>query len=158
MKNRGRVACLLLAGFFFVVRVSAAEETAPSPAAPAEAADPRLESARKDLEEGRWREARKKAKAVLSGDKRSPEGWVILGRVRLLQGRYRKAVRRFRKAVKHDPHYAAAYYWRGVAFEKWGKLDEAANEYQAAFHADPGMETARDAWKRLRDQVAAPGE
>jgi Tfp pilus assembly protein PilF len=133
----------------------AAAAPAPEPGA---VQDERLQQAVRELEAGEWRLARKRAKQVLSADKKAKDAWLIWGRACIAAGQYRKAVRRFNKALKRDPHYAPAYYWKAKAFEAWGRLDEAANEYQAAFHADPKLEAAKNAWRRLRDQASVPDQ
>lgn len=137
-------------------------ETAAAPAEPvqepAQVQDERLQDAARDLALGEWKLAARRAKDVLSKDKKAKDAWLIWGRACLEAGDYRKAVRRFNKALKREPHFAAAYYWKAKTFEAWGRLDEAANEYQAAFHADPSLEAARTAWRRLRDQSSVPDE
>jgi tetratricopeptide (TPR) repeat protein len=113
-----------------------------------------LENAIQDLEAGHWKEARKKIKTVLSENKKRPEAWVILGRTYFATGRYRKTLSRCKKALKYNPHFAPAYYWRGQAYERRGKLDEAANEYQAALQSDPTHGPSQEAWTHLKNQVS----
>jgi Flp pilus assembly protein TadD len=101
---------------------------------------------------------RARAETLMRKDKKSPEPWVLLGRAALAEGRYGKALKAFQKALKRDPHSAEAYFGRGQVFEKKGKLDEAANEYQAARMADPGHAGAKEAWKRLSASQGSPVE
>ena len=137
------------------MRVTAEEADAPG-TQPSFFTTPGLQAAAEDLTKSDWSSARDKADAALAADKKSSEAWLVLGRAQLGAGQTKKALSSFNKALKRDPHYAAAYYWKGKAFESRGKLDEAANEYQAAFHADAKLEAARNAWKRLSDRVTLP--
>ncbi|HOW27633.1 MAG TPA: tetratricopeptide repeat protein [Elusimicrobiota bacterium] len=101
-----------------------------------------------------WKTARKTGYRILEKDKRNPDGWIVIGRSYLIQKKYKKAVKFFKKALKYNPHASRAYFWKGQAFEQWGKLDEANNEYQAAFRADPHFQEARDAWTRLDSKIS----
>ncbi|MBI4396265.1 MAG: tetratricopeptide repeat protein [Elusimicrobia bacterium] len=118
-------------------------------AEPALFSDPEVQSAAQLLEKGDWAGARRKMERYLDFHKKSSEAWLVFGQTYLPQKKFKKAVRRFRKALKHNASYAPAYYWLGKTYEEWGKVDEAVNEYQAAFRADPKMEAARESWKRL---------
>lgn len=184
MTKRSLLSYLILPGFLAVLSGSLAAETMPTPAAPPASGeivspattsvsapsldmsqarlytyqDPQLQSAGQDIEKGDWRTARTKAETVLNAHKKSAEAWVVLGRTYLANRQYKKAIRRFHKALKYEPHYAAGYYWDGKAYEALGKIDEAANEYQAAFHADPQLEMAKADWRRLRDHAAVRDE
>ena len=63
----------------------------------------------------------------------------------------------FAKALKVDPLSAEAYYRRGRIFEEMGKLDEAANEYQAALKVNSSYAEAAAAWQRLSDRLNKSG-
>lgn len=92
---------------------------------------------------------RDRAEALMRKDKKSAEPWILMGRAALAEKRDGKALSAFKKALKYDAHAAEAYYWRGRIFEKRGKVDEAANEYQAARRADPGHAGAKEALSKL---------
>ncbi|HRY29755.1 MAG TPA: tetratricopeptide repeat protein [Elusimicrobiota bacterium] len=139
---------------------TAVETASPALTAPLveKPADDRLASALRDLEDGNWRRAQRKAKSVLAGNKKNSQAWLVWGRSCLSAGKYKKATKRFQKALRYDPRFAEAYFWRARAFESWGRTDEAMNEYQAAFHADPAMESARSAWKNLQGPAPSSEE
>jgi tetratricopeptide (TPR) repeat protein len=123
----------------------------------APATDPVLVEAASTLDQGRWREARGTITRFLKRDKshrKSAEAWTLLGRTYIDQGRPKKSLGRFEKALKQDPHYAPAYLWKGRAFEAMGKMDEAANEYQTALHADANLAAAKEALDRVQAQAA----
>lgn len=48
------------------------------------------------------------------------------------------------------PSHASALNWLGRLYERWGKTQLAAQQYQAALQLDPGFKEARDALERLR--------
>ncbi len=131
----------------------AAEETAKIIDSPP-VEDKNLQKAWGDIQEGNWKQAREKVLVVIAKNKKNPEAWTLLGRTYFMQPKYKKAIRRFKKALKYDPHYAQAYFWKGKAYEALNKVDEAENEYQAAFRADPNLEEARNSWKKLREQAS----
>lgn len=78
------------------------------------------------------------------------DDWTRRGRHELDQRRWGRALRRFNRALKLNPAHAPAYVGRGNVFEARGRLDEAANEYQAARLADPTDADAQSAWARVR--------
>ncbi len=130
-------------------------DSAPESAGPVVPADSRLQAAEAELYGGHPRSARKKTLDVLH-QKPSTEGWVLLGRTYLAEERPKKAVKFFNRALRLDPHCAPAYFGRGEAFEKRGRLDEAANEYRAAALADPVHSGAQSALGRLKDESSLP--
>jgi Tfp pilus assembly protein PilF len=153
MTTRFLLGALFLFSLFPFQR--AWSENSPSPADP-EA--PQVEEsaenvlfleARRALDTGEWREARKKMKSYIRKNGKSAEAWTLLGRSYVAAGAYKKAKRRYDKALKFDPHFAPAYVGRGEFFEKKGRLDEAANDYQAAVLSDPNSLEARQALARL---------
>jgi len=131
------------------VKTSESESPAQAVSTPEKPANPLFSKAMMRLEQGEWRDAKALAQDLRRINRKSPEPWFVLGRVRYLRSDFKKAIKRFKKALKYDPQFAPAYYWRGKAYEARGKQDEAANEYQAAFHADAQHEPARAAWERL---------
>ena len=100
--------------------------------------------------------ARRKAKEWARAEPRSTDAWTWVGRAFLAEGKNRRAVRAFNRALKWGPHNARAFWGRGQAFEKRGRLDEAANEYRAAVLADPRLDDAQSALVRLKDQSTLP--
>jgi len=105
--------------------------------------------ARRALDAGKWRDARKILENYIHKNGKSAEAWTLLGRSYMAAGAYKKAKRRYAKALKFDPHFAPAYVGRGEFFEKKGRLDDAANDYQAAVLSDPNSLEARQALARL---------
>ena len=47
-------------------------------------------------------------------------------------GDYEAAISDYTEAIRIDPHEAVAYHERGMAYEAWGKLDEASGDYDEA--------------------------
>lgn len=109
-----------------------------------------------DLAAGHALAARLKAKEWTRTEPRSSDAWTWVGRAYLAEGRNRRAVGAFNRALKWSPHNARAFWGRGQAFEKRGRLDEAANEYRAAVLADPHLDDAQSALTRLKDQSTMP--
>lgn len=148
----------LLCGLSLAAISIGAEEAPAAATAPPEASfeilrpgDPaELTAAAETLKSGDWRGAEEKLKVYLSKQKKSPTAWTLLGAAYAGGQKFKKAIGPCRRAVKLDPQFAPAYFWLGQAYEGWGKVDEAANEYQAAFHADPRLEAAKVAWARLK--------
>lgn len=152
---------LIFGAILWVPRSSRADETqeSPAPVLQAEPAAPavvlELREARADLASGNWRGARRKCLSYLDRNKKSSDAWAVLAATYAADKKFKKALRRYSKALKHDPHNAEAFYGKGLAYEALGKLDEAANEYQAAMRADSDMADARAAWQRVKDQASA---
>jgi tetratricopeptide (TPR) repeat protein len=96
------------------------------------------------------------ARAAERKDKKDPAVWTLRGRAALAEGKQNRAFKCFSKALKLDPLNAGAYYERGRIYESRNKLDEAANEYQAALKADPSHGDARKAWDALSARVEKP--
>ncbi len=138
---------ILHIGLFSVLLLPASLALAkPAP----ESADPAFMSeAETLLNQGEWNKAIRLANRRLSRNSKSWDAWTVSGRAYLGKKQYAWAVRRFNKALKFRPAYADAFYWKGQAFEEWGKLDEATNEYQAAIHADAQQPLAQAALGRL---------
>ncbi|MBL0350680.1 MAG: tetratricopeptide repeat protein [Elusimicrobia bacterium] len=109
-----------------------------------------------DLAAGHAVAARLKSLEWAHAEPRSADAWTWVGRAYLAEGRNRRAVRAFNRALKWSPHNARAFWGRGQAFEKRGRLDEAANEYRAAVLADPHLADAQSALSRLKDQASLP--
>lgn len=105
--------------------------------------------ARRTLDAGQWREARRMLEKFIKKNKTSPEAWTLLGRAYLVAGANKKGKKYFDKALKFDPHFAPAYIGRGEYFEKKGRLDEATNDFRAAMLSDPNSLEARQALSRL---------
>lgn len=151
---KGFVFCFLFSTFVVPTQPTRAEE----PVQPAVHEDPPvniregnpvLVDARMALEAGQWRQARRTLKKFVGDNKKSAEGWTLLGRTYFAIGAYGKALSRFDKALKYDSHYSPAYLGRGEVYEKKGRLDEAANDFRAATLADPISLEAREALARL---------
>lgn len=52
-----------------------------------------------------------------------------------------------------DPTYTGAYYIRGLAYEKWGKIDKSIADYSTVLEIDPthvNAAFARGAWENKR--------
>jgi tetratricopeptide (TPR) repeat protein len=96
---------------------------------------------------------RRQADDLIAKKDRSAQPYLLLGRASFAEGRYGKTIGAMDKALKRDALCADAYYWKGAAYEAQGKLDEAANEYQAALKAAPGHARAQAAWKKLSDRI-----
>ncbi len=116
----------------------------------------RADAVESDLNAGHAVAARLKAVEWARLEPRSADAWTWVGRAYLAEGRNRRAVRAFNRALKWSPHNARAFWGRGQAFEKRGRLDEAANEYRAAALADPHLADAQSALARLKDQATLP--
>jgi tetratricopeptide (TPR) repeat protein len=97
----------------------------------------------------------KQAKALAEKNPKDAGPLVMKGRAYLAQKRWGKARGAFDDALDLDSHCADAYYGRGQAYEAEGKLDEAANEYQAALKADSSHAQALAAWQALSARIAA---
>jgi len=132
--------------------LQAAASTAPAVSARTQE---RLDAARVAFEAGRADEARRMAERLTRDEKKFAPAWTLLGQIFASEKRYKAALRRFNRALKFDPHDAEAFFGKGQAYEALGKVDEAANEYQAAFHADENMSKAREAWDRLKASTSS---
>jgi tetratricopeptide (TPR) repeat protein len=84
-------------------------------------------------------------KKWMKEDKESPFPWVLAAQLWYREGRYKKTISMGDAALGKSPKCAAAYYWRGRAFESLKKPLDAANEYRAALIAQPGFAQARQA-------------
>jgi len=62
---------------------------------------------------------------------------------------YQHAIADYDEALKHNPHYAAALYNRGIARADSGDKDGAIADYREALKLRPGMKKAADALKEL---------
>ncbi len=63
---------------------------------------------------------------------------------------YEKAYHFFNVAVQYDPQFGEAYYYKGMALEKMGKLDEAIREYTNAKNNNDRFNLAAEALERLQ--------
>lgn len=64
------------------------------------------------------------------------------GETCLAHGEYNKAIADFNEAIRLDPHNAAAYLDRGLAYEDECQWREAINDYTIAIRLDPGNAVA----------------
>ena len=62
---------------------------------------------------------------------------------------YSRAEQYFSKATEWDPHYALAYYYRGLAAVKMNDSDAANRYWQRAIDVDPKSEAAAKAERKL---------
>jgi predicted Zn-dependent protease len=132
-----------------------ATDVTPAPAPVVVQEVPQMTQARVAITMGDWRGARRIALKYLEKNEKSSEAWTVLAKTYFAQKEYKTALKRFDKALKYDPHNAEAFYGKGMAYEAMSKPDEAANEYQAAFRADPDMADAKAAWQRVKDQASS---
>jgi tetratricopeptide (TPR) repeat protein len=151
LPSRGEAGSLTASTTSAVIEMPAVST---APVAVNEAALPKaLQDALGDLAAGHAKIADARCAAFVRRNNNSAAGWTLWGRAKLAQKEYKQAVRRFNKALKRDPAYSEAFFWKGKTYEAWGKLDEAANEYQAAFHADAANAEAAAAWRNIVELV-----
>ena len=141
--------------FFLLPVFLRAETTPPSPATPAAGVITPETPPAAEVETPA--SLRRKSRELWARRKTSPEPWILLGRAYDAEGRKGKALSAFAKALKVDPLSAEAYYRRGKIFEEKKKLDEAANEYQAALKVNSSYTEAAAAWKKLSDRLNVSG-
>lgn len=104
-------------------------------------------------EGGKKNKARRMLDAWQGKDKKSPWPWVTEAALEFSDNRYKKTLSLGQAALKRHPSCGEAYYWRGRAFEKMGKLLEAANEYRAAELAEIPYKDARSDLERVLNSL-----
>lgn len=98
----------------------------------------KLQLARGQFRAGHVDEADVQVQEALALDPTNRDGWVLLGRIRVEQGKCAEALRAL-EAAAADPHPPAAdvEYLRGVIAQKQGRTPEALGHYQRAWRLDP---------------------
>jgi tetratricopeptide (TPR) repeat protein len=66
--------------------------------------------------------------------------WSEKGKNSAIFGRNKAAINELDKAIELDPEDVAAYYWRGLAYEKLGNYIQAINDYSKIIEINPKYE------------------
>ncbi len=98
--------------------------------------------------------ATKKISQWKEADKKSPEPWITQARIAFEQKKYKRCLTLGEKALDRSSQSAAAYYWRGRAYEALNNNLDGANEYRAALFANPDFSEAKEALARINTQLA----
>ena len=91
-----------------------------------------------------------------SQDKKSPEPWIAAANIAFEQKKYKRCLSMGEKALDKSSQAAAAYYWRGRAFEAMANWLDAGNEYRAALLADPNFPMAKESLDRIGLHLSVP--
>lgn len=79
-----------------------------------------------------------------------------LARTQMELGRWQQALQSLQQANRQDPMRPETHYLLGMLYERQGRLNEAAAEYQRALELDPNHTAARMRLQRLRGLNPAP--
>jgi len=85
-------------------------------------------------------------------DPQNEEGYYNIGLLYLDMDSLNRAYQSFDLAIKMDPTFVMGYYYRGVAAELKGDLQQARTDYENALKFAPDFERAREALDRLQQQ------
>ncbi len=109
-RNRRRCMAALVACLVFLAAAAAALAAGPDPGGGAAALSPRalLEQAAAAGEAGRWEEAERDLREVVSRGIHDPEAWYDLGTVLAHEGKYGEAILALRRALRLDPRHEDA--------------------------------------------------
>jgi tetratricopeptide (TPR) repeat protein len=66
-----------------------------------------------------------------------------------IDGKYEEAIIELNKAIELDPEYAAAYYDRGIAYDKGGEVAKARVDYEKCIDLSKDPELVKAAQMRL---------
>lgn len=93
--------------------------------------------AEEHLKVGQLDKAASKASEAVSLHEDCNDARVLLGRIRIEQGKYGPAVAVLDSALQREPNRAEVYYFLGAAQEKMRLLDPALASYRRAYELDP---------------------
>jgi tetratricopeptide (TPR) repeat protein len=78
-----------------------------------------------------------------------------VGQTYLLNKKYEEAISKFTEALKMNPHEPEAYYYLGLAYEGYGKLNEALEMYEKTIGLDCDYANAEIRINALRSKLGA---
>lgn len=101
------------------------------------------------LEIGFLDEAETEFKKAIAFDSKYVAAHINLGRTYLAKEMYHHALDSFNTAIQLDPTIAKTHYYRALAFEKLGKIEEAIESLRHALEMDANLTQASDMLQRL---------
>lgn len=103
----------------------------------------------KFMEIGLLDEAEYEFKQAIAFDSTFVVGHINLGRTYIAKELYHHALESFDTAIRLDPSIAKTHYYRAIAFEKLGMIEQAITALRNALELDPNLTDASDMLQRL---------
>ena len=96
-----------------------------------------LQMAERQFETGDLDQAEKSLGDALAVDARSPQLYVLAGRVAIERGQLEKAYQLFTSAITLHDKLPEAYYYQGLVLQRWQRFEGALTAYQLAYQLRP---------------------